>query len=359
MLRYSVASCNVVPLNHRSDMLFQPPDVAKWRRELIDWSNTMGADWYYQMIICGKQPIRPYGPPDVVARFLAEQEIGRLTDADLWFFESDTCELIKESHATMPPFSPMQTDLPSKSGFALFQSPIIVRDPNEDTSIKDAIDEFTRRNGGSSDPMHETQLKLLEFPISIVGVSWSPWKDLKMHPVGGVWMSFYAESNLHHIIDDPKFLARCTMVAPLLSIDNEVVCPWYPGGNEDRSLYILPDSMETTGGWARVVFAAFRLATQQGLSSMVSERLPRTERRRSDRAGLSAGHVTVVRLRGSSQRQSGGAQGTKHSHRYPVRGHWRNQWYPSAEDHRPIWIDQHIRGPEGTEFIGGDRVTIV
>ena len=40
-----------------------------------------------------------------------------------------------------------------------------------------------------------------------------------------------------------------------------------------------------------------------------------------------------------------GAPGRKHTYRYPVRGHWRNQWYPSTQSHKPIWIEDHIRGP--------------
>ena len=40
-----------------------------------------------------------------------------------------------------------------------------------------------------------------------------------------------------------------------------------------------------------------------------------------------------------------GETGAKHSYRYPVRGHWRNQWYPSVQARKPIWIEEHIRGP--------------
>ena len=42
--------------------------------------------------------------------------------------------------------------------------------------------------------------------------------------------------------------------------------------------------------------------------------------------------------------------GQKHSYRYPVRGHWREQWYPSVQSHKPIWIDEHVRGPDSTPF---------
>jgi hypothetical protein len=27
-----------------------------------------------------------------------------------------------------------------------------------------------------------------------------------------------------------------------------------------------------------------------------------------------------------------------------VRGHQRNQWYPSIEEHRPVWIERHRSG---------------
>jgi hypothetical protein len=46
-------------------------------------------------------------------------------------------------------------------------------------------------------------------------------------------------------------------------------------------------------------------------------------------------------------------------HRWVVRGHWRNQWYPSRNDHRPIWISQYIAGPDGKPLLGGERVNVL
>lgn len=34
-------------------------------------------------------------------------------------------------------------------------------------------------------------------------------------------------------------------------------------------------------------------------------------------------------------------------HRWLVGGHYRNQWYPSAESHQVIWIAPYLKGPEG------------
>ncbi len=32
-----------------------------------------------------------------------------------------------------------------------------------------------------------------------------------------------------------------------------------------------------------------------------------------------------------------------------MRGHWKQQWYPSVEEHRPLWVSGYPRG----DFTGG------
>jgi hypothetical protein len=51
--------------------------------------------------------------------------------------------------------------------------------------------------------------------------------------------------------------------------------------------------------------------------------------------------------------------GRRYRHRWVVRGHWRNQYYPSRGDHRPIWIDPHFAGPEDKPLLGGERVNVL
>ena len=42
------------------------------------------------------------------------------------------------------------------------------------------------------------------------------------------------------------------------------------------------------------------------------------------------------------------------------RAHWRNHWYPSLGDHRPLWIAPYLRkGPADAPLLGGDKVTVV
>lgn len=41
-----------------------------------------------------------------------------------------------------------------------------------------------------------------------------------------------------------------------------------------------------------------------------------------------------------------------------VRGHWRQQWYPSIQDHRTIWIDGFIRGDADLGTVTGRKIYI-
>jgi hypothetical protein len=41
-----------------------------------------------------------------------------------------------------------------------------------------------------------------------------------------------------------------------------------------------------------------------------------------------------------------------------VRGHWRQQWYPSIQDHRTIWIDGFIRGDADLGAVAGRKIYV-
>jgi len=38
------------------------------------------------------------------------------------------------------------------------------------------------------------------------------------------------------------------------------------------------------------------------------------------------------------------------SHRWLVRGHWRQQYFPSSNTHAPVWISPYVKGPEDKPF---------
>jgi hypothetical protein len=57
--------------------------------------------------------------------------------------------------------------------------------------------------------------------------------------------------------------------------------------------------------------------------------------------------------------QAGDEPSRIYKHSWVVRGHWRSQWYPSREAHRPLWIGAHVAGPDDAPLIGGDRINIL
>jgi hypothetical protein len=397
-------------------------DVPVLRRNIAEWLSTNGPGFFETMILLGKQPIRPAGPNKYVANLLANAEMGRLRNADLWFFEPDLCELLAVSHPTMPSFVPTPMDLPSRIGFAMFANPISIRPAVAPETINNSV----ISNMSSKD--HATELRIYNMitavmdaspsdveemienlitavhaespehpralisdeiryayqidirsqseigglpPIEVYGVSWSPMAPSAMGrgpasmpgagSAGGTWFSFYSQTRLDLVSDDPEILRQSKTFLPEYMIDNEAVVPWMPPGG-DPSDYTLPSTSETTWGWARLVFAAFRLAAQRGLVEQDTTRTPRSERRRTARLGLPERDVRVARIRRTvhdSGTENGTGQGREYQHRWVVRGHWRNQWYPTVEAHRPIWISPHVKGPDDAPLIGGERVTSV
>ncbi|MFH8295053.1 hypothetical protein [Streptomyces sp. NPDC018059] len=100
-----------------------------------------------------------------------------------------------------------------------------------------------------------------------------------------------------------------------------------------------------------------------GQSLATSERATadRASRRRIQRLDRDYGtEVRIIRLR-RARTASGAAPaetpGTReYQHRWVVRGHWRDQPYPSLGITRPLWISPYIAGPDGLPLIGGEKV---
>jgi hypothetical protein len=63
-----------------------------------------------------------------------------------------------------------------------------------------------------------------------------------------------------------------------------------------------------------------------------------------------------VTLRRIEQRHDTGNKLVDWSHRWIVQGHWRNQWYARAGEHRPKWIDPYPKGPEDKPLVLKDKI---
>jgi hypothetical protein len=80
----------------------------------------------------------------------------------------------------------------------------------------------------------------------------------------------------------------------------------------------------------------------------------RPARRDAKRFDMPPPILRVIELRRPSKKSSGeGEQGSArhYTHRWIVRGHWRNQWYPSRGRHAQKYIGSYVAGPEDLELI--------
>ena len=336
-----------------------PREVPALRRELAEWhAGPPGVMWYENAIRFGRQRLKPPGSIEKAAQLLAAGEAGRLRDGDLWFVDDDLCALLNAAHPSMPAFAPTPTDLLSKVGFAVFAEPIAVYPAAESRDASQELDP----DGTSG--FREVSDRIYARETSVVAVSWGP-VDNPHWRAGGVWMSFYVRPAVHDdgIFDDPAAARRARAMLPRLVVDNEAAVAWRPKG-DFSSDYLLPTSENDRGtlSWTRLVFAAFQLAAQANLAESETAQTDRAERRRTVKANLPDRPIRIVRLRRALATMRDGEQSSRNRewrHRWIVRGHWRNHWYPSLGDHRPMWIAPFLKGPGGAPLLTGEKVTVL
>ncbi len=100
----------------------------------------------------------------------------------------------------------------------------------------------------------------------------------------------------------------------------------------------------------RFLVALFRLMDEY--VDVETTALPRAFGRRATRGGRKgdAKSVTTLSLRRALYDETDGT-GAKITLAHLVRGHWRNQWYPSRKTHRAKWIQAHRRGGNITDEV--------
>lgn len=86
----------------------------------------------------------------------------------------------------------------------------------------------------------------------------------------------------------------------------------------------------------------------------------RHARKRCVRTKHAEPSIHVVQLRRALSRAHhappGDGPGQEWTHRWLVRGHWRNQWYPSTQTHRPKFIPSYVKGPEDKPLVVHDKI---
>lgn len=244
-------------------------------------------------------------------------EIGRLNRATLFYVSKDMGELAEAAAKTLPAFTVEAEDMPDRSGFLVFEQPlhdVIVEDDGVESHIQ--------------------------------AVSWSIAYNEELGPA--LWLSFYA--NLDNSRDEIEKRYGRTL-ASLPKLFYTVDCQW----SFDASH--IPGDRDALHIWGRAVISTW-LLMRQPLATEAQVEPDRAARKRLRRAGREPAPVRLIELRRAKSSGQGDGDGGYH-HQWIVRGHWRQQWYPARQVHRPVWIAPHIKGPEGAPLIGGEKVNFL
>lgn len=134
-----------------------------------------------------------------------------------------------------------------------------------------------------------------------------------------------------------------------------------PGDREPEANSLMGGGFYTTDTIQKTL-RAFWALTRQRIALPTRRRVDRPTRRRAERTTFRLpedGAINVVDLRRPERHQAADATEQRlieWSHRWIVSGHWRNQWYPSEEMHRPTFIEAYEKGPDSAPLIVKDRV---
>lgn len=109
------------------------------------------------------------------------------------------------------------------------------------------------------------------------------------------------------------------------------------------------------------LYATMFVFMRQKILVSTPRRPDRAERRRAARHGVVLDDIQVIRLRGreAAVAESEATHSVDWARRWIVRGHWRNQWYPSLKMHQPKWIGPYIKGPDGKPLIEPQKLFAV
>jgi hypothetical protein len=304
----------------------RPQDLPELRVELLAYhSDPRRLRRWEQLIASGDrdwmEAVRGEPPRPGDGVIMQAHERMRVEQAQLYYVSPEMTELVSTAGRSLPDFNIEPEDMPSPEGMIAFGSSL--------------------HTGLTSPAFAAGQT------VGIAAIVWS----LLHGANGGLWLSFYATRS--EVADAlPNDSGESLVAGQHLIYLFGTEAAW--GFRVGDTAAPEPDSHLDVAG--RALKSAW-LLMQQPLAECSEVGADRAARKRLRRAGQEPKSVRVVDLRRPKHTgTSNGESGREYHHQWIVRGHWRQQWYPAREVHRPVWIAPHVKGPDGAPLIGGEKV---
>lgn len=260
---------------------------------------------------------------EMMAAFQAAA-VSTLRIAEPFYWDVTTCELIQQTAPAMPDMTLRPEDLIVPAGFAWFATPLALT-PYPEVARDLPMLGFAWRLAPNDGVL---LLPLTPHPGRSSGA-----------PAQVVMWRF--EDGFAHLLENVREMADL-----------------------DAVKFEVAERLRGIGAHRRVeqmrYVAACLVFMNQHILVTTAERAPRATRKRLAQDGwIHEPVIRVVQLRRAAtthQMRERNDEPVEWSCSWVVRGHWRQQWFPKRQVHRPVWIAPHIKGPEGAPLIGGEKV---
>ncbi|MGM1063106.1 hypothetical protein [Saccharothrix sp. Mg75] len=283
--------------------------------------------------------------PEQAAQLILHGERERLAHAALYWVSPEMTQVATAAADTLPEDLRIdQTHQPAEHGFIVFADPI-------GSYLGDALGD--RR-------------------VDITAASWGPLPGVP-DATGVTFYSVrdrdYARHCLTRILGRPPKHAEldaALKASPEWMWDNEITLHH---GTTIADLDLIGQMStlllgQAVAPWMKVLYAAWLLMTQPGISQTEQITPNRRLQRREAREGVRGSEVRIVHVHRrhhdtpTNQQPSGGGE-RRYSVRWLVRGHWRNQAHgPDRSLRRLVWINPQVRGPQDKPLRTGHTVHV-
>jgi hypothetical protein len=236
---------------------------------------------------------------------LASVEASKMLFADPVYVTDEMFEIAEAASESFKPEPLQETDLLTHRGFVLMPRPFIAPDVNN-------------------------------LPTTWRAFAWMPAQSPDSDH-SGIHLSTYT------LYDDAQ--EDGYPLDPTLKWQPLHITPWWFGQE-------CPEELKAQATWWSKCQTLMRLMMQQ-IAVREEQEAPRATRRRwqRDLPDKPAPYIVVVRLRRPKSHPTGDEHPVEWKQRWIVSGHWRNQWFPSLQAHRQIWISDYVKGPEDKPLV--------
>lgn len=263
-----------------------------------------------------------------------------LTRAETYAVSSEIVDVLEVAAPSIPDYTLHDTDPPTKSGFIYLERPIVIKDIHDNPLVVRAI---------GWDP--------IAYSDNIDRIGWAIEPDGAQNSLGEWALLFLlwtdpsdARDHMHdNYVNELSDLSSKYGLKPPQNLWSILGGVWPVGTAPSDNNIVF-----------RFLMTFFRFCQEEWIDSRAIAP-DRAAVRRAERRGVPQPRVRVVRLRRRGNHQAAhpdqsGERKLYVNHRGLVRGHWRNQWYPSLQQHRPKWIAEFLKGPDDAPLVIDDKV---